>query len=294
MVGVILDSFLFIDKPQNLSSFDVIRVARKALRIKKIGHSGTLDPQATGLLILAINKATRLLPYLPSEPKKYDFKIKFGETTDTLDSEGNIIDKDKPVPSLEILNKVIGTFHGTIQQKPPIFSAIKVNGKRAYKLARQNKEVNLPIRKVKIYSMSITDYNREEKEASFTTECSKGTYIRSIARDIAEKAGTIGYVSFLRRTAIGKFSVNNAANIEDLKNNAEKYLVPIHDIFRSFPSCIIYNDQIKKISYGHEIEINNLEKNDTLFLFNSSDKLIAVAEHTKQNRYRPKKVLINP
>ena len=150
-----MNGFLCIDKPKGPSSFDIIRIVRQAIGIKKIGHNGTLDPEATGLLVLALGKATRLLPYLQSEPKTYEFSVQFGKTTDTLDSVGSITEEGKPIPSAGALAGAVGSFQGRIIQKPPLHSAVKIRGKPAYKLARQNKVFDMPQREVTMFEGNL-------------------------------------------------------------------------------------------------------------------------------------------
>lgn len=287
-----MNGFLFVDKPQSLSSFDIIKIARRALSLKKIGHNGTLDPQATGLLVLAVGKATRLLPYLPSEPKTYTFSIQFGKTTDTLDCAGSVIEQGKPFPSAYLLAESLKLFHGNILQKPPQYSAIKINGSRAYKLARQNKTFILPPRGIIIHSLKLLQYNEEKGEAILQTECSKGTYIRSLSRDIAEKVGTVGYAASIRRTAINGFTLKNAIPLESIQQNAQKYLRSINTILAAFPSYAASPMQIQEIAHGQEIVVDTSINNNILFIYNSEQELIAVANKVSSNRYHPTKVFI--
>ena len=287
-----MNGFLCIDKPSGPSSFDIIRIIRQAIGIQKIGHNGTLDPEATGLLVLALGKATRLLPYLQSEPKTYEFSIQFGKTTDTLDSVGTVTEEGKPIPSAKALADAIELFQGRIIQKPPLHSAVKIKGKPAYKLARQNKVFDMPQREVTIHSLQLLGYNKEKGEAFLQAVCSKGTYIRSLARDIALKAGTIGYASSIRRTAAGDFNVQNAAAIENIQKDNRKHIIPVNRAFASFPSFVASPLQIKALSYGNAIEVDNTENSPVLFIYSPEEELIAVAENGSQSKYHPIKVFI--
>lgn len=206
---------LLIDKPINWTSFDVIAKLRNILNFRKIGHCGTLDPLATGLLILAVGKMTKKIYLFQDLDKVYSGSIKIGCTTKTYDSEG---DEENPqdismISEEDILN-VSKKFIGEISQKPPIYSAIKVAGQRLYKLARKGENIEIPIRKVNVVRFEITKI--ELPEIQFVIECSKGTYIRSIANDFGQELGTGAYLKSLRREKIGHYDVANAFTIEDI------------------------------------------------------------------------------
>lgn len=276
-----------------MSSFDVIRSVRKALGIKKIGHSGTLDPEASGLLILALGNATRLLPFVPSQPKEYTFTIQFGKTTDTLDCQGTIIDQGKPVPPEEAITGILPLFKGTISQKPPRYSAIKINGKRAYALARDKKEFELPAREVTIHDLELLRHNCDEGTAFFRARCSKGTYIRSLVRDIAEKAGSIGYATGIRRTAIAHIDTTMAFSARDIDAECIKYVIPADVMFASHQSYCVSGEQIELVSHGNPITIDSLPVAPLIFIYDEHKVLLAVAEHTAGRIYHPKRVFIH-
>ncbi len=206
---------ILVRKPVGWSSFDVVNKIKKALRIKKIGHTGTLDPFASGLLILVTGKMTRQAAQFQNMPKTYEGVVVLGETTDTLDIEGKIIEsKEVPPLTSEKIQVVLENFLGEGLQTPPAFSALKVAGKRAYKLARQQKEVHLEPRRVHIYNLDLLDFEKEELTIRVT--CSKGTYVRALARDIALALGTVGYLKTLTRTKIGPYSVETAVGVDEL------------------------------------------------------------------------------
>ena len=287
-----MNGFLCIDKPKGPSSFDIIRIMRQVIDIQKIGHNGTLDPEATGVLVLAVGKATRLLPYLQSEPKIYEFSIQFGIMTDTLDGAGSIIEQGGSIPSAKELALSIDSLQGKIIQKPPRHSAIKIKGSPAYKLARQNRVFEIPQREVTIHSLKLLNYNEKKGEAFLLAECSKGTYIRSLSRDIALGAGTIGYASSIRRTATGIFTIKKAATLKEMQKNALKFLVPINDVLASFPSYTASSLQMKDISHGNEIEAGKGSRSNILFIYSPQRELIAVAKNISQSKYHPVKVFI--
>ncbi len=212
-----MDDVILIDKPKGWTSFDVVGKIRSDLRKQtgqkiKVGHAGTLDPLATGLLIVLVGKATKRQDEFMKLDKVYDVELKLGQTSTTADEEGEKTKVSDKMPSAEELNDVASSFVGEISQVPPVYSAIKVDGKRAYKLAREGKDVKLEPRKITIYS--ISDINYDYPLVTFTTKVSSGTYIRSLVADIGAKLGTGAYITNLRRTSIGKWSIAEASTPE--------------------------------------------------------------------------------
>ncbi|MFZ8845986.1 MAG: tRNA pseudouridine(55) synthase TruB, partial [Candidatus Hydrothermia bacterium] len=211
-----MDGFILINKPKNWTSYDVIRVLKKLFNVKKIGHSGTLDPFAEGLLIIGINRATKFIEFLMNLPKEYIAKIKFGIETDTLDIDGKIINCDNSFKLNEnVLQMAVDDFPRSYEQIPPKFSAKKVDGSRAYELAREGKEFELKPKLVSIYDLKIQSIDEANNEAVFYLKVSSGFYVRSFARDLANRIGTFGYLLALKRIAIGNFKLENAHNIDD-------------------------------------------------------------------------------
>lgn len=213
MINRIDDGYIInIDKPENWTSFDVVRRVRNYTGIRKVGHAGTLDPFATGVLILCLNKATKLVNKLMELPKEYKTILRLGESTDTLDPTGTIIKKHS-IPQLtkEKVIRSLESFLGEIKQQIPKFSASKISGKRAYKLARQGKSIPIRSKIVHIYEIELLNFTPASIE--FRVVCGKGTYVRMLGYDIAEKLGTIGYLTQLRRTRIGDYSENTALTI---------------------------------------------------------------------------------
>lgn len=206
-----MDQILLIDKPSGITSFDVIRRLRNKLGIKKMGHAGTLDPLATGLLIIAVGPATKEISRYMDLPKEYEVLIEFGKNSTTYDADGEISQGVLKDISRTEFENILKNFTGEILQMPPIFSAKKIKGVRAYDLARQGKEVKLEPRKVKIDKIEILNW--DWPFVSLRVNCGKGTYIRSLAHDIGERLGCGGYVKELRRTAIGEFKVEDAEKI---------------------------------------------------------------------------------
>ena len=208
-----LEGVLLIDKPSGLTSHDVVDKVRRKLKMKRIGHAGTLDPMATGLLIILVGKATKLSQYLMSLDKTYEGAITLGESTNTYDGEGEVMTK-RSVPSLtpEKVATVVSSYLGDQYQKPPMFSAVKINGQPLYKMARQGKEVEREPRFIRISRFDVT--RCDSPEVDFSLDCTKGTYVRSLANDIGEKIGCGGDLSGLRRIASDNFNLNDAITLE--------------------------------------------------------------------------------
>lgn len=204
---------LFIDKPSGITSFDVIRQLRRKLGIRKMGHAGTLDPLATGLLIIALEGATKEISKYMNLDKTYEVLIEFGKISDTYDAQGEIKEQKFSMGKIEKseLESMLRKFTGAIQQVPPAFSAIRVKGRRAYDLAREGKEVKLEPRQVMIHSIDVMEFRWPLVRLNI--RCSKGTYIRSLAHDLGQALGCGGYVKELRRTAIGPYKVSEASNL---------------------------------------------------------------------------------
>ncbi len=273
--------FLNIYKPEGITSFDVIYKLRKILNIKKIGHSGTLDPMADGVLQIGINKASKLLDYLPSD-KEYIAEIQFGYTSNTLDREGEIT-KCETIPHFtkNDLTSILKEFIGKIEQTPPKFSAIKVQGKKLCDVARKNpeKEIEIPKRTIEIFNIALQDFDCKNYTAKILVNCSKGTYIRTLAEDIAKKLNTKAYLTKLTRTKCGNFSIQNSIKIEDVtKDNIENISInPTDAIINNKITIDIKNYNMVKngiaINFPHNAK--NIRKNEPVFLI-FDNKLVSI------------------
>lgn len=270
-----VNGILIVNKPSGLTSRDVVNKVSKILGTKKIGHTGTLDPLATGVLILTIGRFTKLSEFLMSNYKTYEVKMELGYLTDTLDTEGTILERsDKNVSNDEIIN-TIKSFVKEYIQEVPIYSAVKINGKKLYEYARNNEKVELPKRKVEI--KDITDIKIHDKEISFTCEVSKGTYIRSLVRDIGEKLDTYATMISLKRTKQGNFTINDSYTIDKIEKGNFK-LLNLNDIFVDIPIINVNEKKYKKVFNGIKQEENiNAEyiaykyKNDFVALYKKYD-----------------------
>ncbi|MBN1575433.1 MAG: tRNA pseudouridine(55) synthase TruB [Chitinispirillaceae bacterium] len=285
--------FLLVDKPKGVTSFDVVRRMRTIFSCRKIGHAGTLDPQAEGVLVLAFGQATRLIKFLPTEPKTYAFTIQFGTQTDSLDAAGTIVHSEGRIPDHDTLVSAIPLFIGLQMQTPPAFSALKINGVRAYSLARNGRAPQLPPREITIYSLSLLHYEQCTGRAQCLVECSGGTYVRALARDIASKLDTVGYASSIRRRSCGKFKLADAHRLEDV--TASTPILSVRRTFDEFPRLQIDHSTVQKVAYGRDIVLPQLfpinSRNVMLF---KGEELAAVLIRVEGNVFHPSHVFLSP
>ena len=255
--GDSIHGWLIIDKQENIGSTDVVNQTRRLLNATKNGHTGTLDPFATGVLPIAFGEATKLIPYVTDGNKEYEFVLKFGSTTDTLDLTGNIIETGNRIPSKEEILKIIPEFIGSITQIPPAYSAIKINGQRAYNLARKGENVIIPKRQIEIFSLKLLSILSND-EYKFRVSCSKGTYIRTLGADIAKKLGTIGHLTALRRTKCAKFDLSHTILLENLKNMSyigerQSQLLPLLTSLCDITVLAVREEDATKLRMGQKI-----------------------------------------
>ena len=291
--------WIFVNKPKNVSSFDVIRQLKKIFSIKRIGHAGTLDPLATGILPIAFGSATKTIPYLVSSKKEYRFSISWGIRTTTHDMEGEVIDESNFVPSKEDILDAVSDFKGEFYQRPPKYSAVKINGQRAYKLARSGIDFNIKEKKVKLYELIIKDHKKNKTE--FLAKVGKGFYIRSLARDLCEKLATSGVIDSLERTELGQFSLENAFSLETIEKLVHSapagmvggnLLVPLSEVLDDIPALLISDKEAKRFQQGQSFSNNDLLKYSKLgreVLLLKDNRPIGLAT-VVENSFKPKKV----
>ena len=268
-----MDGIIVINKPKNCTSHDVVRTAKKVLN-EKVGHTGTLDPNATGVLPLLVGKGTQISKYLINHDKTYEAVLKLGEKRDTADIEGQIIEAKEVQPSnleKENVEKVLNSLIGKQEQIPPIYSAIKVNGKKLYEYARQGKSVEIEPRTIEIYELELLKI--ENQEITYKVHCSKGTYIRTLCEKIAEKLGTVGYMKELKRTQVGEFKIENSATIEELENNAHKYFITIEKYFENCPQIQLNTKKLQLFLNGVQLT-HDLE--DGIYTIYNDEKFIGI------------------
>ncbi len=287
--------FLNINKPADCTSHDIIAMLRKSLGIQKIGHSGTLDPFATGVLLIGVGDATRLFEYLPRD-KVYLAEVTFGIGTDTDDVTGKVIKKLDYIPSLDEIKEKLKDFSGKIKQKPPAFSAININGKRAYRLARENQisTDDLKEREVEIYSITVGAGH--DRHLQLQIHCSSGTYIRSIARDLGNILNTCATLSKLERIKIGnEFLIEQSVSPRLISmETIENYLIPPQKVLE-LEKLHLDSRQINEIIHGREIKTSSdfiATINKNLQILDTSDRLIGIGLLTENYMLKPKKIFL--
>jgi tRNA pseudouridine55 synthase len=255
--GKAVSGWVVLDKPYDLGSTQAVSRVRRLYEAQKAGHAGTLDPLATGILPIALGEATKTVPFLMDADKAYVFMIEWGATTTTLDREGEITARSDVRPAPEAVAEALKSFVGEIQQVPPIYSAIKVDGERAYDLAREGVEVELKARPVVIHSAAVSGAP-DADHVEISIECGKGTYVRSIVRDIAEMLGTCGHVSALRRTRVGPFREAGAIPLENLeelvhKGAGSEALLPVETALDDIPALAVTTEDAFRLKQGRSI-----------------------------------------
>jgi len=252
-----MGSVLYVNKPKGISSFDVCFKLRRVLNTKKIGHTGTLDPNATGVMIVLFNAATKANQFLVSDSKEYIAKVKIGIETDTLDIDGEIIKQEKCImPSKLEIEKVLNTFLGQSKQVVPLTSAIKINGKKLYQYQLEGKEVELPIRDINVFTMELL--NIDEDTFTFKCKVSSGTYIRALARDILNKLNIIGTVLDLQRTKVDEVDIKECDNLEDILNG-NYHTHELYDVLSLRYKTIEVDDETPIIN-GRRIKLDSNEE----------------------------------
>jgi len=283
-----MDGIILINKPKNYTSRDIVNIAIKSIGTKKIGHTGTLDPMAEGVLVLCVNQALKMCELLTNHEKEYIAGITLGLETDTLDAEGSIISRENVEIGDEKIIKVINSFKKSYLQEVPKYSAVKVNGKKLYEYARNNQEVTLPKKEVTIKDIQIiSDITHEDGLVHFKIKClvSKGTYIRSLARDIGKELGTKAILNSLIRTKQGKFSINDTISLEDLQKGSYQ-IISIKEAFPEIPTKIVDGQQLIKIKNG--VPIEKFSDSEMYFILDKEKKLIALYKNddTKARVYK--------
>lgn len=282
--------FLNIYKPKGKTSHDVVAILRRITKVKQIGHTGTLDPFAEGVLPICIGKATRLIEYLKDD-KAYIGTVQLGKSTTTYDLEGEVVEISDKTPSLEEIETELNNFRGDIEQLPPIFSAIKVKGKKLYEYARKGEEVEIQPRSVNISELELLNYDKENRTLELYIKCSKGTYIRSIAHDLGKNLNCFGHLIKLVRVKAGDFLVENAIKLDELSSieEVEKHLIyPLEKL--DYQTYELNEKELELVSHGMQIWGQNLLEEGIVILTHNS-KLVAVAE-ANENKIKCMKVFI--
>lgn len=262
-----MDGIVIVYKEKGYTSHDVVYKVKKLFN-EKVGHTGTLDPLAEGVLPVLVGKGTLTSKYLINHDKKYIATIQLGKKTDTADEEGNVIEElpvDEKNFDSENINKVLHSFLGIQDQTPPIYSAIKINGKKLYEYARKGEKIKIQPRKIEIYDINLIDYSLPKKQIIFEVYCGKGTYIRALCENIAESFGTCGYMKSLERTQVGSFSLDDCVTIDELEKNIDnvdflnKKIISIEKLFSKNESIHLNNNELKLFLNGVKLPICKLK-----------------------------------
>ena len=276
-----MDGVVIINKPNGMTSQNVVSKVKRILNEKKVGHAGTLDPNATGVLPILVGKATKISKYLIEHDKSYEAIIKLGEKSSTGDIEGDIVEKKEiklDKYTSEDIQNILNMFLGKTKQIPPMYSAIKVNGKKLYEYAREGKEVELKERDIEIFNIQLKNVDYENQEISYIVDCSKGTYIRTLCEDIAKKLNTIGYMKELTRLRVDKFNISNAITLEELeekKNNSNfEDIIPIESLFSDKPKIILTNKKENLFLNGVKLTFNN--EDGTYLIYNEKKSYVGL------------------
>lgn len=277
-----MDGIIIINKEKEFTSNDVVQIVKHTLN-EKVGHTGTLDPNATGVLPILIGKGTKISKYLINHDKIYEAVLQLGMKTETGDGEGSILEKievSNDTMEEENVNKVLSSFIGKQSQTPPMYSAIKVDGRKLYDYAREGKKVEIPIRNIEIYNMNLIEISLIEKQIKFRVECSKGTYIRTLCEDIAERLGTIGFMKELNRIQVGEFNIEQSVKINELKENKNNmeylrnHIISIEKLFEGKEIIKLQEKELEKFLNGVKIGI---DKKDGIYkIYDDKEKFIGI------------------
>ncbi|MEJ2006916.1 MAG: tRNA pseudouridine(55) synthase TruB [Acidobacteriota bacterium] len=301
-----ISGVLIIDKPAGMTSHDVVARVRRLLGIRQIGHFGTLDPFATGVLPLSVSKATRFAQFYLKSRKAYEGTMRLGYSTDTYDGTGKPRSEEVPVSvEADTLEKLFREFTGRLMQTPPPYSAKRIGGMRAYQLARQNKPVQLTAVEVEVYALELLSF--DGIRARFAVECSGGTYVRSLAHDIGQRLGCGAHLEDLRRTTVAEFTLDRAVTLDGLEaalreENLEGCIVPLEALLPDCPELVVRGREEKSVRHGHQFELAQTERFgrgtgrvqsvSLLKIMNPDRRLIAVARHVSGSIYHPDLVLV--
>lgn len=276
------DGFINVLKPPGMTSHDVVGAVRRLLKLKKVGHAGTLDPGAAGVLPVAVGRATRLIEYVADVDKSYRAELVFGIATDSGDDLGTVIEAEQEfiMPSEEQIKAAFTALTGEIEQIPPVYSAIKIHGQRACDLARKNIEVEIPVRKVTIYNLSLLE--RRENTILFDVHCSKGTYIRTLCADIGKRLGIPATMSFLLRTRVGEFRGAEAVTLDELRQQGENAMMTAESCLKGMPRFDLWEQRVKAFCNGLPTRVAG-ECGAVPLAVYFQDELLGIARYDREN-----------
>lgn len=285
---------LLVDKPSGPTSHDIVAIVRRGSREKRVGHAGTLDPLATGLLVISLGAATRLNEYLLDKDKRYRARVRFGQTTETYDAEGAVLTHSEALPERGAVEAALKQFRGTIEQRPPAYSAIKRGGQRAYERARRGEAVTLEPRPVTIYALTLVEWS--PPEAVLEVHCSAGTYLRSLAHDLGQALGCGAHLAALRRTGAGHFRVEDALPLELLKaafaaNDWTRHLLPPDAAVPDWPAVALEAADARRVQHGQALAMETTGA-ERARAYDAHGRFFAILRADPHARvWRPEKVL---
>jgi len=289
-----ISGVLVVDKPTGLTSHDVVQIIRKGTNIRRAGHTGTLDPRASGVLVVLLGPAVRLSEYVSASDKRYQAVLRLGSSTDTYDGDGRVINS-APVDHIteEQFEQELQTFVGEIEQTPPPYSAVKIKGRKAYEMAREGEEVDLAPRKINVYSLELLEW--APPEAVIDVYCSSGTYVRSLANDLGNKLGCGGHLVGLRRTKSGRFTLRDAVPLRKLREAFEtgtwyQHLIPAAEALSDWPSLELTHEQVEAIRHGHRIAAEAGSPSQACGVSEMGELVALLVHDPETNVWQPKKV----
>ena len=279
--GIDIHGWLVFDKPLGMTSAAAVSKVQYLLNAKKAGHAGTLDPLATGVLPIAFGEATKTVPYIMDGRKDYAFTLQWGAETNTDDLEGDVVAEGGAVPTRSEIEVILADFTGRITQTPPAYSAVKINGERAYKRARRGEEVTMPARQVDIFDLRLAAHDEDAGQSKFVVSCGKGTYIRALGRDMARNLGGYGHLAALRRLRVGPFREKDAislAKLEEFRHSARPVepVLPVMTALDDIPALAVTGDDINRIRCGQSITDPTVS--DGLIILVEGDQPLAIAK----------------
>ena len=291
-----ISGVLVVDKPIGLTSHDVVQIIRKGTNIRRAGHTGTLDPRASGVLVILIGPAVRLSEYVSASDKRYQAVVRLGQSTDTYDADGRVVSTSPVNITEDEFANALKQFIGEIEQVPPPYSAVKVKGKKAYEMAREGEEVELLPRKIQVYNLDLLEW--APPDAVIDVYCSSGTYVRSLAHDLGEALGCGAHLVGLRRTKSGRFTLRDAVPLRKLRESFEngtwyQHLIPAAEALSDWPSIELTQTQVDDVRHGHRIpgdkELGKLARG-----ISEQGELVALLEFDPEaNEWQPKKVFFS-
>ncbi|NLN70517.1 MAG: tRNA pseudouridine(55) synthase TruB [Chloroflexi bacterium] len=290
---------LVIDKPVGMTSHAVVQVVRQGTGIRRAGHTGTLDPRASGVLVVLVGPAVRLSEYVSASDKRYQAIIRLGETTDTYDGDGEVVTRRPVDITTEQIEEALTHFEGTVEQTPPAYSAKRVQGKKAYELAREGEAVELEPKEIDVYHLELLEW--DPPEAIIDVFCSSGTYVRSLSNDLGELLGCGGHLVGLRRTKSGEFALRDAIQLRKLEEAFEtgdwyKYLIPAAEALADWPSRELTNEEVDLVRHGHRIPVEKAPENPERWIraISQQGELVALMEYAPEEKeWQPRKVFFS-